>query len=120
MSLFSSSDYRSATPFFRFETDGDTVEGVVKDYKQDVTSNYGPQDVVTIETDKGAVKVGASSILRDKIRNEHPEPGMLLGIRYLGKVTSPKSGREYRNFAVVSKRQSVFEAPAKDVEPSPW
>lgn len=91
-------------PAFKFENEGDEIEGVLVDVEENVGDNNSM--LYTLKTKKGREGVWGSTVL--DIRMKGIEKGEQVKIVFLGKEESKKrKGASYKNFDIFHKPGEV-------------
>ena len=82
------------------EKEGDTVQGKYVEKQEGVGENGST--IYVLENEKGKISIWDTTVLANKMK----EIKLLdeVRIKYLGLKTSPKSGREYKDFEIGVKR----------------
>jgi hypothetical protein len=88
------------------------VQGLLVDKKGNVGDNAS--NLYVIETADGNVSVWGSAVLDSKFSNI--KVGTEVKVEYLGKVTNPKTKREYNDFKVYSRELPMTEVVEDDVD----
>ena len=81
---------------FKFEKEGDAVEGIFQGY-QDVTTKMGQSKLYVITSKKGDVKIWGNRLLDSNLIKV--DIGQQIRITFLGKAKG-KSGFFYNNFSI--------------------
>lgn len=82
---------------FRFETPGDSIEGVLKALRNVNTEN-GAGIVADMETEEGNKSFFLSTTLKSRLTPDMVD--LQLKITYTGDVTGKKGGRPYKNYEI--------------------
>ena len=92
------------------DSDGAAIAGRVLRIEENTGTN-GDSTLVEVETeDQMQVGIWLSTVLERQWQKERPTVGDVIGIKYHGKRTSPKSGREYKSFTLkVLERGEAFK-----------
>ena len=91
---------QTPSEIWEYEKEGDELVGTYNDKE----INVGPNEstLLSIKTEEGITKVWSNSVLDTQFKEI--ELGTDVRIVYEGKVTSDKTGREYKNFSVYTKK----------------
>lgn len=90
---------------WRGEEDGDSVQGIVKDYKT-VETKRGPTQVLTITNEEFEVTVWPGKVLVGLLEKMEVEPGMKVKIVFTGMKTSVNNpDRSYRTYKLYRARE---------------
>ncbi|MEZ5184294.1 MAG: hypothetical protein R2720_00975 [Candidatus Nanopelagicales bacterium] len=92
------------------ETEGDTILGTITAIEHPKTKDGRYLPVLILDTDNGPTRVAVlHSVLKNELLERKVQTADRIAIRYLGKKTAEKSGRNY-----VSYRVAVHEEGARD------
>ena len=80
---------------------GDTLLGTLRGLKP-AQGPFGQGHMLIVETEGGALwGMWLTAYVKAKLEAQHARPGTLVGIKYLGKGTSKRSGKTYNRYEVV-------------------
>jgi hypothetical protein len=97
---------------------GDTLLGVLRGLKP-AKGPFGEGHMLIIETEDGALwGLWLIGYLKAELEAQGARPGTLVGIRYLGKGISKRSGKTYNRYGVVA-QDPLPMVDATELEP-PW
>lgn len=121
MSIFNKQNKASAGSFFSFKKVGDSVEGIfVKVENRE--GQFGPENVVTIETNEGLVRVSTKSNGYFDNVFGRMSAGDQIGIKFEGMRKSEKKGykdgKDIQVYHVPAEKKSVFNEDAKQTTTS--
>ena len=81
---------------------GETLLGVLRGLKP-AKGPFGEGHMLIVETEGGELwGMWLTAYLKAELEAQHARPGTLVGIKYLGKGTSQKSGKTYNRYEVVA------------------
>ena len=83
-------------------TDGEILEGIVKELGTEVTKFRKDQPYLLVSVEGKDVKVFCNSQLEALCTEENVEVGNMVAIKYLGSRVSSKTGKTYKNFVLVN------------------
>ena len=81
---------------------GDTLLGTLRGLKP-AQGPFGQGHLLLAETEDGELwGMWLTAYVKAELEAQHARPGTLVGIKYLGKGTSPRSGKTYNRYEVVA------------------
>ena len=101
------------SPTWNYKVDKEII-GFFKGVEHEVGPNNS--NMYNFETPEGTVGVWGTTLLDARLKNL--KEGEEIKIVYLGKATSPKSGREYHNFEVYHREVPMTKVEADLPEPT--
>jgi hypothetical protein len=97
---------------------GETLLGVLRGLKP-AQGPFGQGHMLIVETEDGALwSMWLTGYLKAELEAQHGKPGTLVGVKYLGKGTSKRSGKTYNRYEVVV-QDPLPVVDAAELEP-PW
>jgi hypothetical protein len=97
---------------------GDVLIGTLRGLKP-AQGPFGQGHMLIIETEGGALwSMWLTGYLKAELEAQGARPGTLIGIRYLGKGTSKRSGKTFNKYEVVT-QDPLPVVDATELEP-PW
>lgn len=99
---------------------GDILVGTLKDYKEDVQTQYGVCDVAEISDPDGQRQAVwlFHRVLENLWEEENPEIGDNVGVLYLGETTPKNGGSSYHNYELLVEKNTSTEVNETNQTPS--